>query len=102
MAPGRSGWGRHSERVVLIATLLSAPQEDFMGGAEIRISDPVVSFRETIGDKADHVCMSKSPNKHNRCGPCIQSACPAQHLALLFLMAPSRSPLSVFPSVVLP
>lgn len=39
-----------------------------MGGAEIRISDPVVSFRETIGDKADHVCMSKSPNKHNRCG----------------------------------
>ena len=41
-----------------------------MGGAEIRISDPVVSFRETIGDKADHVCMSKSPNKHNRCGPC--------------------------------
>lgn len=38
-----------------------------MGGAEIRISDPVVSFRETIGDKADHVCMSKSPNKHNRC-----------------------------------
>jgi elongation factor 2 len=41
-------------------------QEDFMGGAEIRISDPVVSFRETIGDKADHVCMSKSPNKHNR------------------------------------
>lgn len=39
-----------------------------MGGAEIRISDPVVSFRETIGDKADHVCMSKSPNKHNRSG----------------------------------
>ena len=23
-------------------------QEDFMGGAEIRISDPVVSFRETV------------------------------------------------------
>jgi elongation factor 2 len=41
-------------------------QDDFMGGAEIRISDPVVSFRETIGDSADHVCMSKSPNKHNR------------------------------------
>lgn len=38
-----------------------------MGGAEIRVSDPVVSFRETIGSKADHVCMSKSPNKHNRC-----------------------------------
>lgn len=37
-----------------------------MGGAEIRISDPVVSFRETISSKADHTCMSKSPNKHNR------------------------------------
>jgi elongation factor 2 len=23
-------------------------QDDFMGGAEIRISDPVVSFRETV------------------------------------------------------
>ena len=37
-----------------------------MGGAEIRVSDPVVSFRETISDKSDHVVMSKSPNKHNR------------------------------------
>ena len=37
-----------------------------MGGAEIRVSDPVVSFRETISDKSDHICMSKSPNKHNR------------------------------------
>jgi elongation factor 2 len=37
-----------------------------MGGAEIRISDPVVSFRETVTQQSDHVCMSKSPNKHNR------------------------------------
>ncbi len=37
-----------------------------MGGAEIRISDPVVSFRETVSQQSDHVCMSKSPNKHNR------------------------------------
>lgn len=37
-----------------------------MGGAEIRISDPVVSFRETVVNTSDHVVMSKSPNKHNR------------------------------------
>ena len=37
-----------------------------MGGAEIRISDPVVSFRETVTQTSDHVVMSKSPNKHNR------------------------------------
>lgn len=37
-----------------------------MGGAEIRISDPVVSFRETVTAQSDHICMSKSPNKHNR------------------------------------
>ncbi|GMH37678.1 hypothetical protein BSKO_05551 [Bryopsis sp. KO-2023] len=41
-------------------------QEDFMGGAEIRVSDPVVSFKETIMNESDHVCMVKSPNKHNR------------------------------------
>lgn len=38
----------------------------FLGGAEIRISDPVVSFRETVSATSDHVVMSKSPNKHNR------------------------------------
>ncbi|GAQ81430.1 Translation elongation factor 2 [Klebsormidium nitens] len=41
-------------------------QDDFMGGAEIRISDPVVSFRETILEKSSRTVMSKSPNKHNR------------------------------------
>ena len=37
-----------------------------MGGAEIRISDPVVSFRETVNAMSDHIVMAKSPNKHNR------------------------------------
>ena len=41
-------------------------QEDFMGGAPIRVSDPVVSFRETVSKASDKTVMSKSPNKHNR------------------------------------
>ncbi len=41
-------------------------QDDFMGGAEIRISDPVVSFRETVTQTSSKIVMSKSPNKHNR------------------------------------
>lgn len=40
-------------------------QEDFMGGAELKISDPVVSFRETVLEDGPP-CLSKSPNKHNR------------------------------------
>ena len=50
-----------------------------MGGAEIRVSDPVVSFRETISDKSDHVVMSKSPNKHNRRALALYSTCVYQH-----------------------
>jgi elongation factor 2 len=41
-------------------------QEDFMGGADIRVSDPVVSYRETVTATSDQTCLSKSPNKHNR------------------------------------
>merc|ERR1719482_873331 len=41
-------------------------QDDFMGGAPIKISDPVVSFRETVQDRSERTVMSKSPNKHNR------------------------------------
>jgi elongation factor 2 len=41
-------------------------KEEFMGGAEIIISEPVVSFRETVGTESTQVCLSKSPNKHNR------------------------------------
>jgi len=40
-------------------------QEDFMNGAQLKISEPVVSFRETILEQCDQ-SMSKSPNKHNR------------------------------------
>lgn len=37
-----------------------------MKGAPIRISDPVVSFSETIQAKSSMSCVSKSANKHNR------------------------------------
>jgi len=40
--------------------------DDFMNGAEIRISDPVVSFAETVVEESSMMCLSKSPNKHNR------------------------------------
>lgn len=29
-------------------------------------SDPVVSYRETVMEESDQMCLSKSPNKHNR------------------------------------
>lgn len=40
--------------------------DDFMGGAPIKISDPVVSYRETVTEESSMVCLSKSVNKHNR------------------------------------
>ncbi|KAJ9442976.1 Elongation factor 2 [Diplonema papillatum] len=41
-------------------------QEDFMGGAKLKISEPVVSLRETVTEESSIQCLSKSPNKHNR------------------------------------
>merc|ERR1719335_1115483 len=35
-------------------------------GIEINISDPVVSYRETVSEESSMTCLSKSPNKHNR------------------------------------
>ena len=29
-------------------------------------SDPVVSYKESIANTSDMMCLSKSPNKHNR------------------------------------
>lgn len=40
-------------------------QEDFTG-IDLKISDPVVSFRETVVGTNDQDALSKSPNKHNR------------------------------------
>eukprot|EP00759_Apiculatamorpha_spiralis_P043384 PhF_6_TR40800/c0_g1_i1/m.61637/K03234/EEF2; elongation factor 2 len=41
-------------------------QEDFMNGAKLKISEPVVSYRETVSASSSVQCLSKSPNKHNR------------------------------------
>ena len=32
----------------------------------IKQSDPVVSYRETVSEESSQMCLSKSPNKHNR------------------------------------
>ena len=32
----------------------------------LKKSDPVVSYRETVADESNQMCLSKSPNKHNR------------------------------------
>ena len=32
----------------------------------LKKSDPVVSYRETVKEESDRMCLSKSPNKHNR------------------------------------
>jgi len=41
-------------------------REDFMKGAQIKVGNPIVSFCETVTATSDMVCLSKSPNKHNR------------------------------------
>ena len=33
---------------------------------ELKIGDPVVTYKETITDESNQECLSKSPNKHNR------------------------------------
>merc|ERR1712072_297051 len=41
-------------------------EEDFMNGTPIVKGDPVVSFRETVTEESDRMCLSKPPNKHTR------------------------------------
>ena len=40
--------------------------EEDHAGVPLRKSDPVVSYRETVGGESSMMCLSKSPNKHNR------------------------------------
>jgi elongation factor 2 len=41
-------------------------KEEYCGGIELKTSDPVVSYRETVTETSNQICLSKSPNKHNR------------------------------------
>jgi len=41
-------------------------QDDFCVGVPLKFSPPVVSFRETVTEESSVMCLSKSPNKHNR------------------------------------
>lgn len=41
-------------------------QDDFCAGCPLKFSPPVVSFRETVTEESSIMCLSKSPNKHNR------------------------------------
>ncbi|KPI43503.1 Elongation factor 2 [Cyphellophora attinorum] len=40
--------------------------EEDHAGVPLKISDPVVSYRETVSEKSSMTALSKSPNKHNR------------------------------------
>merc|ERR1711937_876124 len=40
--------------------------EEDHAGIPLRKADPVVSYRESIREESDRMCLSKSPNKHNR------------------------------------
>merc|ERR1712183_1155630 len=40
--------------------------EEDHAGIPLKKSDPVVSYRETVTETSDRMCLSKSPNKHNR------------------------------------
>jgi len=40
--------------------------EEDHAGIPIKQSDPVVSYRETVGEESSIMCLAKSPNKHNR------------------------------------
>jgi len=41
-------------------------REDFMKGAPVKMSEPVVSFCETVTETNEKDVVGKSPNKHNR------------------------------------
>merc|ERR1712200_397076 len=40
--------------------------EEDHAGIPLKKSDPVVSYRESVSEESDQMCLSKSPNKHNR------------------------------------
>eukprot|EP00286_Rhodomonas_abbreviata_P019532 CAMPEP_0181303600 /NCGR_PEP_ID=MMETSP1101-20121128/8652_1 /TAXON_ID=46948 /ORGANISM="Rhodomonas abbreviata, Strain Caron Lab Isolate" /LENGTH=839 /DNA_ID=CAMNT_0023409199 /DNA_START=77 /DNA_END=2596 /DNA_ORIENTATION=- len=41
-------------------------EELYMNGAPIKVSDPIVNYRETVSGESFEPCLAKSNNKHNR------------------------------------
>nr|QWE91344.1 translation elongation factor 2 [Placidida sp.]QWE91345.1 translation elongation factor 2 [Placidida sp.]QWE91347.1 translation elongation factor 2 [Placidida sp.]QWE91353.1 translation elongation factor 2 [Placidida sp.]QWE91354.1 translation elongation factor 2 [Placidida sp.] len=69
-------------------------QDDFMKGAPLKISEPVVSYRESVsGSNESNHALSKSPNKHNRlymyCEPVVTELVDAMENGDI---APSQDP----------
>jgi len=58
---------------------------DVYAGVEVKISDPVVSFAETVADQSSIKCFSHTPNKKNKftmlAEPLDKGACCAAHAA---------------------
>ena len=43
-----------------------SPRKDEYAQCDFIVSDPVVSYRETVAEESNVTCLAKSPNKHNR------------------------------------
>merc|ERR550537_617436 len=41
-------------------------EEDYLPGVPLKWDDPSVAYRETVTAESSVICLSKSPNKHNR------------------------------------
>jgi elongation factor 2 len=41
-------------------------EEEYLPGVEVKWDDPSISYRETVTQESSLICLSKSPNKHNR------------------------------------
>lgn len=54
----------HQPWVVLEARV--SPRKDEYAQCDFIVSDPVVSYRETVAEESNVTCLAKSPNKHNR------------------------------------
>merc|ERR1711971_1353682 len=67
------GLKRLSKSDPMVQCIIEESGEHIIAGAGelhleicLKDSDPVVSYRETVSEESNQMCLSKSPNKHNR------------------------------------
>jgi len=53
------------DKAPLVEICLKDLEEEF-AKCEIKKGDPVVTYAETLSEESSQMCLSKSPNKHNR------------------------------------